>query len=1273
MLAAVSFSDAWEVAVADSSPVRGDGVVDITVGGTPYVANRIALESQITNGEQPDMLTLSTDEIPSLTLKDNQQPPPCIDFADGDPGTEIGVGSSLTSGGVLISAEPFTDTFGIPFFDGTLSVVSTTVTGGVAPELHMSAINANFDIAGRFPTGANFFAYDQGGTFNFVINGDFFNGENLEDLDGLTLGGVYIRVPFGGGENMVTEVQMIGAVNELIIGGQELTIDDLCPFTWRGDLGDAPASENQAGMPMTAYTGVQANFPTVYTSTNNTVNGPLHLDAALLRLGSASTAEVEADRGYDADPSNNIDTLNDIPNLDLEDDGVHFPSTVEHCVPVTVEFDVTTPATSLQEPYFNLWLDWDRSGAWDESYQCEPGIQGDEWAVQNMTVTLNSPGTHTFVSDVFYVPEQYQHGLEVWARASISDQPASHRDGRGPVFGYQVGETEDYLVSFDPPEPVCEPYSINMLAGNMDNFAPPTEPMSPSLGIEAIWQKHYPNAALSHNFDETAFDRSGGHTFTGIGAVSAENYITNAQLQTSIRTNLPWPGIYNDWLFLGHLTDTGDWIPGAIRWQNNISNTYSFPNVTPPVQFGAAYTLTLDLSNIESSIGPAFVDLRSGIEQYGFLDFIYSDDISIDYLKLSLEYQCHEEPQSSDLGDAPDSTFNHFNADNTAYSDTGTLGRFPTVFADTPSGEPVGPIHRDLSELWLGALVSAEAEADIGPDDDGINNLYIDGNDSADLDQFDDGVDLNTLHLPDCGMTTFDYSVYNEDASEPSYHVNVWIDFNTDGDWEDTWECLDENEEVITVYEHAVSTSIAFTGFGLHHFTTPQFASVILDNSNDERPEALWMRITLSETEPPANPNTDRPDGRGPGNGYGFGETEDYFVAVPDPEGCQTNEGTITGVVQDKNTAAPLANIQVLLHEYDGVVWTPTGHSALTDASGMYTITAPANVYHLYLSDPFGLYQAQWHNEKLDAFSADDVFVDPCLTTTLDHVMEPDEAEPDPIKILDGDGEIVRDPDTGAYTINVFRTPNGDVSDFVICVTLTCDDGSTPSNVRIVVDGTVYPMTPGTDPDTWVATIPGSAIHDGVSVQLLYDCNNGPQEIPFNPIRLYDPSGFITDINTSQPVAGATVTLYHVPGWRAATTPADSGSDVCESNLSKPPAQAWSQPAPTALGVQLAPDLGRMSPATNQQTTGSDGYYGWDVAAGCWYVVVEAAGYQTLVSPVVGVPTEVTDLDLQLTPTAPPTAVSLNSVGASSTIPLLFVLSLGILLLTVTVERRRKS
>jgi hypothetical protein len=44
------------------------------------------------------------------------------------------------------------------------------------------------------------------------------------------------------------------------------------------------------------------------------------------------------------------------------------------------------------------------------------------------------------------------------------------------------------------------------------------------------------------------------------------------------------------------------------------------------------------------------------------------------------------------------------------------------------------------------------------------------------------------------------------------------------------------------------------------------------------------------------------------------------------------------------------------------------------------------------------------------------------------------------------------------------------------------------------------------------------------------------------------------------------------------------------------------------------------------------GYYGWNVIRGCWYVKVEAPGYFTHYSAVVGVLPEVTDLDIALEP-----------------------------------------
>ncbi len=97
-----------------------------------------------------------------------------------------------------------------------------------------------------------------------------------------------------------------------------------------------------------------------------------------------------------------------------------------------------------------------------------------------------------------------------------------------------------------------------------------------------------------------------------------------------------------------------------------------------------------------------------------------------------------------------------------------------------------------------------------------------------------------------------------------------------------------------------------------------------------------------------------------------------------------------------------------------------------------------------------------------------------------------------------------------------------------------------------------------------------------------------------------------------------------------ASCSSDTEDNTCQSNLSKGANTPWSQAAPTNLGIVADTTSGEIDPSINPQTTDSEGRYGWGVVGGCWYVVVEADGYDSLTSPVVGVPPEVTDLNLTL-------------------------------------------
>jgi uncharacterized repeat protein (TIGR01451 family) len=229
------------------------------------------------------------------------------------------------------------------------------------------------------------------------------------------------------------------------------------------------------------------------------------------------------------------------------------------------------------------------------------------------------------------------------------------------------------------------------------------------------------------------------------------------------------------------------------------------------------------------------------------------------------------------------------------------------------------------------------------------------------------------------------------------------------------------------------------------------------------------------------------------------------------------------------------------------------------------------------------------------------------------------------------------DPETGEASLETWA----DTLETTI-VRQACSGGSEPDGdvtLRIVSSmqaATTQPMSPVSGREGFYqATIEDRKMKRGenITFSVLATCNGNPEETTVGKARrLFDPSGYITNEVNGNPVQDAVVTLYKVPGWEARTGPSDVRPQTCESNLSKEPDELWSQPAPEALGEFALPDSGEIDPTRNPQITDEEGHYGWDVAAGCWYVVVEKDGYVSKVSPVVGVPPEVTDLDLTLMP-----------------------------------------
>ncbi len=248
-----------------------------------------------------------------------------------------------------------------------------------------------------------------------------------------------------------------------------------------------------------------------------------------------------------------------------------------------------------------------------------------------------------------------------------------------------------------------------------------------------------------------------------------------------------------------------------------------------------------------------------------------------------LSIACEEQAPANrfDLGDAPDSS-NNFGKVMMAYPSQGLLpvvvnGYYPTVFNDGSGAGPYGPVHvRPLAVAHLGEMVTWEAEADKGADQDGVNNIRPSAN-LPNLDKQDDGV-VFPANLPHCRWATFDYYV-NVVRPGTDLWVNVWCDWNRDGDWDDTLECTNAPAP-----EWAVQNQFLFNlPAGFHKITTP----AILSWHPKVGVKEMWMRITLSEQpwKGGSSPGKRGNGGSGPRSKYDIGETEDYYFA---PEGSHS-------------------------------------------------------------------------------------------------------------------------------------------------------------------------------------------------------------------------------------------------------------------------------------------------------------------------------------------------------------------------------------------------
>lgn len=358
--------------------------------------------------------------------------------------------------------------------------------------------------------------------------------------------------------------------------------------------------------------------------------------------------------------------------------------------------------------------------------------------------------------------------------------------------------------------------------------------------------------------------------------------------------------------------------------------------------------------------------------------------------------------------------------------------------------------------------------------------------------------------------------------------------------------------------------------------------------------------------------------------------------------------GSISGKVTQVGTTTGLANVCV-------TAWNNGEKlaSATTRSDGTYTLYAAAGTYKLKfihcIASP--TFKDRWFSAATDEAGAEAVTItDKTAVTGKDVALETGFVAMPPVATTSTAGTSATttvDPRTGESKTTM---PNGEKTSVTFAFAPSCAAGTGAFSGPVTLGhGTkTYPMTDAAG--TYSATIPSTDV-TSAPVTVSYKCGDTTVTRTLGAIQLYDPSGDVTNASTGAAVAGATVTLYRVPGWEPKTAADDMRANTCQSHLSKAEGTKWNQ-AVTAENLQIAeladPNSGMIDPAVNPQLTNGNGRYGWNVAKGCWFVTVAKDGYKPYTSALVGVPPEVTDLDVALIPNVtPPPPVKATAITSA--------------------------
>lgn len=359
-------------------------------------------------------------------------------------------------------------------------------------------------------------------------------------------------------------------------------------------------------------------------------------------------------------------------------------------------------------------------------------------------------------------------------------------------------------------------------------------------------------------------------------------------------------------------------------------------------------------------------------------------------------------------------------------------------------------------------------------------------------------------------------------------------------------------------------------------------------------------------------------------------EMNNWLAGIEDLQGtgwvCGQPTATLAGMVANAD-GGPLPGTQVVLYRNVSQVEKHVVSQQRADSNGRYEFAELGQGINYYLNfvDVSGQWASQYFEDKRTLGTADPITLTLGITQTIDVQLDWPVSPLVDVTVDSGAATIITDP---AFGITYIVAPVSGATSITLAYEASCDGGTEPEAVTLHYNNHSYVMIASNG--FYAATIPADAVTSSGDIVITTTCAGDNSDALVATLAIYDPVGFVADKLTGEPIVGATVTLYHVPGWYPKTSEHDTRSNSCQSNNSKAPDAPWNQPAPTHLGIIANPDWRPVTPSFPVQYTNDVGQYGWGVPTGCWYVVVQADRYSQRTSPVVGVPPDVADLKVLL-------------------------------------------